>query len=226
MQGQFEICYRVLKKFKENKILDKLVLFGSWCGYYYKFYFQDEDYTFQLQTKDMDFAIAIPPKIGVQVDLPSLLESLDFIPDPSISTRDVFLHSEIKLEFFVPLRGSKDKDSYYIKELNIRAGFLRHLDMLLDETITTVVDDLEIRLPNPLVYGLHKLIVSTRRRERGKTQKDTLQGLEMLSYLYKRGFGAEIQRRLYSLSKNKRKAIRKVIRDFEVIEDPVIGLLQ
>jgi hypothetical protein len=115
MQAQFEICYRLLRKLEENEILDRLVLFGSWCGYYYKFYFRDEDYTFKFQTRDMDFAVAIPPKIDIQVDLPTLLESLDFIPDPSISGRDVFIHSEIKVEFFVPRRGSTDKDSYYIR---------------------------------------------------------------------------------------------------------------
>jgi hypothetical protein len=98
--------------------------------------------------------------------------------------------------------------------------------MILGETITTIVDDLEIKLPNPFVYGLHKLIVSTRRLEREKRQKDRLQGLEILSYLYRRGFGPEIQMRLHSLSKNKRKAIREVTKDFVAVEDPVIEILR
>lgn len=58
--------------------------------------------------------------------------------------------------------------------------------MLQAHTIRAPFEGLAIRVPDPVVFAFHKLLVSRRRIIKEKAEKDLLTGRELLSFLIDR----------------------------------------
>ena len=56
MNERKEFFYKILKKFDEKEILDKIILIGSWCQYLYSIYFDTSKFS-SLRTSDIGFLI-------------------------------------------------------------------------------------------------------------------------------------------------------------------------
>jgi hypothetical protein len=105
---QYELCLEVLKRFQNAGILKDIILIGSWCVYFYKYYFTKSDYAdhITVKTRDIDFLIPTPLKTKKKVDVPGLLEDLGFIIDQKGSKGYIKLdHPALIIEFLVPERG-------------------------------------------------------------------------------------------------------------------------
>ena len=111
---------------------------------FYKEYFAAQpsiDHTV-LRTRDMDFLIAAPHKIKIEVDIPSLLEDLGYVR--VIETGQGYMklaHPDLILEFLVPEKGRGMDKPYNLPGLGIKATALRFLDFLTDNTIRVKIED-------------------------------------------------------------------------------------
>lgn len=57
---------------------------------------------------------------------------------------------------------------------------MRFMTMLFDYVIYVKTHGITLRLPHPVHFAFHKLLVSGRREEAGKRDKDRKQGIEVL----------------------------------------------
>ena len=74
---QFELCCEVLRRLRKHRVLQHLVLTGSWCLLLYRQYFEKNELFSTLRTRDMDFLVPIPLNFSEEVNLPALFERKD-----------------------------------------------------------------------------------------------------------------------------------------------------
>lgn len=103
-------------------------------------------------------------------------------------------HPELIVEFLVPEKGKGREKPVELSQLGINAVALRFLDFLAENIIRIPVEDFKVRLPHPTNFSLHKLIVSGRRGNKDKGEKDRLMAAQLLRILIAQGFAPGIKK--------------------------------
>lgn len=187
MEKRYALCHEVLARFQEAGILEELVLVGSWCIYFYRDYFADISYSSRIRTRDIDFLVPIPVKSKRKIDIAKLLSDRGFIGTFSPNGFMRLEHPELIVEFLVAERGRGIDRPYPLPEFGLNVQALRFLDFLAQNTITVGIDDLRLKMPHPAAFGLHKLIISKRRKVDEKAIKEKEEALHVLRALIRKG---------------------------------------
>ena len=87
------------------------------------------------------------------------------------------------------------------------------LDLLMKETIKVEEFGVKIILPHPICYGLHKLIVISKRTDKNKIDKDVSAGINVLQMIMKAGETRKMKKVFQSLSKKQQRIILKTLND-------------
>jgi hypothetical protein len=66
---KYDLCLEVLRRMKKERILDKIMLVGSWCILLYDDYFKGKGILPAIRTRDLEFLISIPPHFDRKIDL-------------------------------------------------------------------------------------------------------------------------------------------------------------
>jgi hypothetical protein len=98
-----------------------------------------------------------------------------------------------------------------IKELGVVAMPLRHTAPLTSNTVTIERDGLRVNVPHPVAFSLHKLFVSTRRKEKGKDARDRELSFRILTAMPDKMPEEEISRIWESFTAKEKKAIVEVV---------------
>ncbi len=149
-----------------------------------------------LGTQDIDIAaeknvsVAVP---NITANIPKILESLNmgFFPVPTLnrkhpSTSFSIRKSPVRVDMLTPMiRGNTEP--VMISRFNAAAFPLRFLDYLIEDSIPGAVingDAIAVRVPQPIRYALHKLIVSQERdvTSGAKKHKDLWQARQILEF--------------------------------------------
>lgn len=180
-KSQYEIYMEVLRRLHKEGVLSKLILIGSWCLPLYKYHYSGSDTMTALRTRDIDFLVSQKTKFKEKINLPKLFEDLGFIENINYPGGLVkLIHPELIMEFLVPDKGKGSSKPYPLPFLSMNAQRLRFLDLLEEDTIVVIVNGIKITLPHPVNFGLHKLIISFRRKNKDKRLKDIEAGLSVL----------------------------------------------
>jgi hypothetical protein len=131
----------------------------------------------------VDFLIPWPYPRERVVELSAALGELGFRSATASNGSTYFVHPELKIEFLVPERGKGGLENRLVKSLGVRAIPLRFLDMLLADSIKLREAGIEVRVPKPLNYCLHKLIIAQRRKKADKREKDIQHAVYVLEIL-------------------------------------------
>ena len=112
------------------------------------------------------------------------------------------------VEFLVPEKGKGQDKPVQVPQLAINAQSLRFLNLITEGTIEIESKGLNLKLPHPIRFALHKIIVSQRRSKPDKAVKDMEAGISLLKILIKQGQRNEILKVLDSLPAKWKKKIR------------------
>jgi hypothetical protein len=143
--------------------------------------------------------VPIPIKFKKKINIPEMLRDLGFIEDFHRKGLIRLNHPELIIEFLVPEKGIGRDTPYNLPELGINAQALRFLDFLIDNTIKLEFDNLKLNLPHPAAFGLHKLIISSRRIKEEKRIKERQEAIRILKILIKKGEEEKIKRLFESM---------------------------
>lgn len=183
-KGQFSIVLQVLRRFEAAGILEKVILIGSWCLYFYRHGVPLLSSLPAPRTTDIDFLVARPFHFKTETDVPAILEELGFVSTfHGMSGLAVYDHPELRLEFLVPEIGRGSNAPVAIKGLRVQAQCIRYLNFLTDAVIVLEHQGLRVRVPEPAAFALHKLIVSSKRTKKAKREKDLEAAVGVLEYL-------------------------------------------
>ncbi|MBA7471156.1 hypothetical protein ES705_01725 [subsurface metagenome] len=185
---QYELCLEILRRLSRVRVLNNIVLIGSWCIPFYKEYFAKVKYVPSIRTRDIDFLIPVPSRIQKKVDIPELVKDLGFVigfkgPQGYIRLE----HPKLFIEFLVPEKGKGTDKPYPLPKLGVNAIALRFLNFLSENTIKIKIEDFYLTLPHPANFSLHKLIVFQRRIKRDKAIKDRNIAIRILKALINKG---------------------------------------
>ncbi len=222
---QISLLFKVLKIFQKEGVLRHLLVAGSWCLYFYQFYFDKQQPIATLRTRDVDFLIPEPSSMKIKINLPELLKDLGFVTDFRGEEGYIrLIHPEFFIEFLVTEKGRSLTKAVPLPQLGMNAQALRFMDILYLETITLKVKGVEIRLPHPACFLLHKIIIYNRRPETEKRAKEIEQINRILDFLEKEDGLCSLKRVFLKLHEKWR---TKVINNLENLEKKeIINILQ
>lgn len=215
-RSQYDLFLEVLKRLDDSDILPKIVLIGSWCLPLYKDFYLGNHEISSLRTRDIDFLISRRTTFATKVDLPALLKDLGFVLEHSFPEGYVrLIHPELILEFLVPEVGRGTSKPYPLTALGVNAQRLRFLGLLEWDTIIVDFSGLKVTIPHPVNFGLHKIMVSSRRTDVDKKVKDLDAGLEVLRMCVENMDGPRIVGLFRNVSQKQR---QKIIKSLEASE--------
>ena len=175
MEEKYELLSAVLKQLQAKGVLDGLVIAGSWCQYYYRVVFDNAPEIPLLRTLDIDFLVPNPSKFKTNVDVSQLLNQLGFDSDFDYHTGLVkYVHPDLEIQFLTPALGRAKDTPCEIKQLNINAESLTYMKMLQDHKFSMTHDGITLWLPQPEAYALHKILISPKRKDPAKREKDLM----------------------------------------------------
>ncbi|HNS79097.1 MAG TPA: hypothetical protein PKM17_10645, partial [Syntrophorhabdus sp.] len=58
-KNQYELCIEIFRQLNKAKLLNDVILIGSWCQPFYKTYFGKTPFNPVIRTRDIDAAIEI-----------------------------------------------------------------------------------------------------------------------------------------------------------------------
>lgn len=209
-----DLCLEVLRCL-DGHGLDNLVLVGSWCTYFYNRYFEGAARLSALRTRDMDFLVRQRQRGKFNVDLVSLLEPLGFLPDYRAEGCVSLSHPALIIDFLVEERGKGSETAIPVPAIGVRAQPLRFLNILASDTIVVNYEGIDLRVPHPAAFVLHKLIISGRRPKPEKARKDMAQALELADALEKLGRGDELRTRFKGMPAGWRKLVLGALKTAE-----------
>ena len=206
-------------------ILDHLIMVGSWCILLYQDYFKEKGNLPPIRTRDIEFLIPIPPKFDRIIDFYAIIKDLGFITEfKGNQGYLIFHHPELILEFLVPDRGRGRSKPYPVTQLGINAQALRFMDLLAQDTIRASFENIEVTLPHPANFSLQKLIIATRRKDRGKADKDRSQAIAVLKAIRKTGKFKSVIKLYRSIPKKWQQIVRQELIELE--EHEILVLLE
>jgi len=219
---QYKLIVEVLRRFNNKGILKNVILIGSWCIPLYKNYFKELKNLSMLRTRDIDLLVPLNSKFKDKIDVAELLKDLGFMQDFFGDAGYIkLIHTDLILEFLVPERGKGSDKPYELAGLGINAQRLRFLDMLTKDTVKGEIEGINIILPHPVSFALHKLLICKRRigpNKKEKSSKDMNIAIQILNELIKNKDIAPIKGIFKSLHKNWQREIIKVLEAEEEID--------
>ncbi|MBF0490534.1 MAG: hypothetical protein HQL15_07940 [Candidatus Omnitrophica bacterium] len=123
-----------------------------------------------------------------------LLDDLGFVVSFVGSKGYIHLvHPDLIVEFLTPERGKGVDGPVPLKRWGMNATALRFLDFLVKDKITVIFEGINVTLPHPARFAIHKLVVAQRRTNKDKSRKDNMAAVDILHDLIDDGQGDKIR---------------------------------
>jgi hypothetical protein len=117
------------------------------------------------------------------VNVSKIMEECDFVTEVEFpSGLCKFTHPQLTVEFLTNPGAKPGEEAKRFKQLGITAQELRYMSIALSYRQKVEYRDIEVALPEPEAFTLHKLIVCCLRRNPEKAQKDRETARGMLEF--------------------------------------------
>lgn len=199
MENSESLFLKIIAKLDAGKVLQDIVLIGSWVLPIYRTYFDDDPEIPILRTTDVDFLIGMPPNIQNTFDIPAALSEIGFENEWSLQG-DLckYVHPDLEVEFLIPEHGRGTGRSVSIPNLGISAQPLRFLCLAYEQSMCISYRGYNIRVPEPEVFVLLKLLILPRRKDNAKRMKDAYTARTLGEFLLKRSDRREYMQNLFN----------------------------
>ena len=152
---------------------------------------------------------------GEKINIAEMLKDLGFTSEFLGSQGYMrLMHPSLFIDFLVPDQGSGHDKPYDLSALGINAQRLRFMELLAEETIPVKFYDIDITIPHPVMFALHKLLICERRtgaHKKDKALRDKQVAIQILNSMIKAKEIAPIRGLFRSFHKNRQKEIIKVL---------------
>lgn len=166
----------LIKIINEKHLEKDFMLIGSWCEYFYQEYFKN--YKSQMKTTDFDFYVKNKQITTEKVNISASLAKRGFERfDDYMTEKTIFTKGDNSVEFLTGIDRNR-KDIYPIEKLGIKAESLTRLDIFDRNYLDVEYKGMDIRIPSPAAYIIHKLIINDDRKdEKSKKVLISIKGL-------------------------------------------------
>lgn len=185
MNMQESELIRFLSMLDEIGCLEHVVLIGSWAEFLYERSNMLEGFEPNIKTMDIDFLVRNLRRPNPAVQLAVEAKKRGYLIESDRLTRVTKIYSTegIEIEFLIGKVGA-GLESALKTNLGVTAQSLRHMELLLKSTVSVEYMGMQVCIPAPEAYAVHKMIVN---EERGKKQeKDARAIVKMWPFLDRR----------------------------------------
>ena len=215
MEKEHNLFIAILISLNKAQVLRDIIFIGGWCPLIYRAYFGNPVEISVQRTADLDILVPNPPRIHKEVDVSLILKELGF--DRKVSPLDgyeKYVHPDLEVEFLTSERGKGREKPYTIDKLHINAQSLRYLDLIQSNVMKTSFRGISLNVPEPAAYVLHKFIVSGRRKESFKKEKDIETARQIGEYLLEREDQRKKMRNIYvGMPEKWKKDLLKIVKE-------------
>jgi len=174
---------QLLKLMDENNILSHVILTGSWAEYVYAQAGVLPGFELTLRTIDIDFLIKNLRRPAEPISIPQIAKNKGYSisRDVMMGTTKLFSPGGLEIEFLIPQMGS-GVNPVLKTNLGVNAQALRHMEGLVKHSITADLLGMNVQVPCPEIYVLHKMIINNA-RSAAKQPKDRISIVRLLPYI-------------------------------------------
>lgn len=180
MKDNRERLKEILNVLREEELLDKIILVGSWALFFYHEIFANFD--LGLRTTDIDFYVPIPSNFKDKFGIIKSFKAINYDVRMDTLTNKVVFFSpdEFELEFITGLT-RQQLSTVRLGNTPIYAESLPHLHLYNDQPLTYSFEGMTIRLASPGAYVFQKLLIIHLRNK--KASKDVESLAYVLNYI-------------------------------------------
>lgn len=168
MENQFSAqqkeFFRFLQFLNDCKALEHIIVCGSWAEFVYAQTGLLPGFTLRLRTLDVDFLVRNIRRPPTPINLVALAKErgYTFDKDVLLGTTKLFTPNGMEIEFLIAQKGS-GVEPVLKTNLGVHAQALRHLDILCNNIVTAEFFGLNIQVPEPEAYVIHKMVINHER---------------------------------------------------------------
>jgi hypothetical protein len=170
VERQNKLVIQILTLLQNAGILDQVLLIGSWCAAFYKYYFSSIEYHPAIRTRDIDFLIPARHKFKRKLDLENVLKPLGFEIEFFAEGYMKLESEDLSIEFLTPEIGRSRTGPFRSPSKTQRAT-LKAPSLLMRNPVMVKIGSVLVRLPHPADYALQKLIISGQRKRSAKAER-------------------------------------------------------
>lgn len=176
MKDNRERLKEILNVLREEELLEKIILVGSWAVYFYHEIFANFDLS--IRTTDIDFYVPIPSNFKDKFGIINSFKAINYdVRTDTLTNKVVFFSpDEFELEFITGLT-RKQLSTVRLGSTPIYAESLPYLNLYNDQPLKHSFEGMTINLASPTAYVIQKLLVLHLRKNK------TLKDIESLTYV-------------------------------------------
>ncbi|OGF05742.1 MAG: hypothetical protein A2509_09775 [Candidatus Edwardsbacteria bacterium RIFOXYD12_FULL_50_11] len=152
--------------------MERIIIVGSWCVYFYKNVYFDGKELMALRTNDVDVLLPKPLRVSPKIDLSKMLLEMGY---QYIGARsgygEKYAKAELEIEFLTHQAGAGRPKSNRFSDISINAQGLDFMNLLQANTINLTYKGKTIVLPKIEAFILQKMLV-LKERSAEKREKD------------------------------------------------------
>ena len=182
MNTQERELVRFLGVLDEAGCLPHVVLIGSWAELLFDRCGLLDGFEPNIKTMDIDFLVRNMRRPVPAAKLTAVARERGYLveSDRLTNVTKIYSTSGLEVEFLIGKVGA-GLESSLPTNIGVTAQSLRHMDVLLRSAVTVTYERLEVNVPTPEAYAVHKMVVND---ERGKKRdKDAQAIVRMWPYL-------------------------------------------
>ena len=191
MSIQSEEFLRFIKLLHDNECLDHVILVGSWSEFLYRDSGMIRGFDPNLKTLDIDFLLKNLKKPLKPVNLIELAKADGYLVESDYITGATKIYDKrgLEIEFLLNKVGA-GAETVLKTNLGVTAQTLRHMNIILRNTVQVEYFDMKVTVPIPEAYLLHKMIINDQRGIKQEKDRQAIVNLweyidkEKLSELY------------------------------------------
>jgi hypothetical protein len=214
--AQKDSFHEILTILFKHGVLEHLILIGSWSEYVYEASGILGAFEANLRTRDYDFFVPNAARPSPPVNLKKILSSHGWnAMDDQMTGATKFLKTTdtldvFEVEFLVGMRGKGREFIFPVKSLAIKGQSLRELNMLDEEPLAVKYGKWLLRVPNPVQYVLHKILINPSRITEEKQLKDIQAVRNLLDNMRTSEWRSRLRKAYENLTKKQKKVIQEV----------------
>ena len=200
---------KFIKLLDDNDLLSHVILIGSWAEYIYKETNMLPGFETNIKTLDIDFLLKNLRKPTPPQNLAALAKDAGYLVENDIldGTTKILDKEGLEIEFLINKLGAGTEETMKTN-LGVTAQALRHMDILIKNTVTASFLSFSITVPSPEAYAVHKMVINKDRKD--KQEKDILAVKGIWNYLD----STKLEDIVSTLSNNEKKEVENFRKTF------------
>ena len=214
--AQRESFHEILSILSSHGVLGHLILIGSWSEYIYEDAGIFDGFEANLRTKDYDFFVPNAARPSPPVKLKDILASHGWASmDDPMTEATKFLKASgsgevFEAEFLVGMRGKGTDSIFPVRSLSIKGQSMRELNMLEESPLEVDYRGWPLRVPSPVQYVFHKILINPLRTSAEKQIKDIQSVRNLLDHMRTPEWRSRLQIGYSRLTKKQKTTVKAV----------------